>query len=232
MALDERSTALLQRQLENYFRDIPAGEILLRDDRIGRHWHEKIAAFQLASYPVNQAFYQLVMGHNPSTFKGDDLPVENITWQEAIQFCNRLSTLQNRVPCYVESESDYIFNAEANGFRLPTEAEWQYACQAGNTAVRYGSLDEIAWYKSNSQERTHPIGLKKANAWELHDMLGNVWEWCSDIYDEEVYGSYRIIRGGGWADEARGILATNRRRSHPKSFKIDDLGFRIALNKD
>jgi len=77
---------------------------------------------------------------------------------------------------------------------------------------------------------THDVGMKAPNAWGLYDMLGNVWEWCSDIYDETVYDSYLIFRGGGWFDEARGCLATNRRRSHPTSFKIDDLGFRIARN--
>jgi formylglycine-generating enzyme required for sulfatase activity len=88
----------------------------------------------------------------------------------------------------------------------------------------------IAGYKGNSAGGPKDVGTKKPNPWGLYDMLGNVWEWCSDIYDESVYGSYRIIRGGGWNDEERGCLATNRRRSHPFSFKIDDLGFRIAKN--
>jgi formylglycine-generating enzyme required for sulfatase activity len=118
----------------------------------------------------------------------------------------------------------------ANGYRLPTEAEWEYACKAGTTGIRYGDLDDIAWYKANSDRSPHDVGLKEPNAWGLYDMLGNVWEWCSDIYDESVYGSYRIFRGGGWSDEERGCMATNRSRSHPTSFKIDDLGFRIARN--
>jgi formylglycine-generating enzyme required for sulfatase activity len=114
------------------------------------------------------------------------------------------------------------------GFRLPTEAEWQYACQAGSNQIRYGALTEIAWFKENSKNETQEVGLQKPNDWGLYDMLGNVWEWCSDIYDEEVYGSYRIFRGGGWCDEERSVMATNRRRSHPSFFEIDDLGFRIA----
>ena len=115
-----------------------------------------------------------------------------------------------------------------SGFRLPTDAEWEYACRAGTRGPRYGLLDEIAWYRDNSEARPRPVGLKAPNAWELHDMLGNVWEWCDDLYDPEVYGTYRIFRGGGWADQDRGVLATNRRRSHP-SFAIDDLGFRVVL---
>ena len=134
-------------------------------------------------------------------------------------------------PCYHIDENKIVtYQAKANGYRLASEAEWQYACQAGSPELRYGPIDDIAWYKENSQGQSQPLGLKKPNAWGLYDMLGNVWEWCNDLYDEEVYGSYRIIRGGGWCDPERGILASNRRRSHPHSFKIDDLGFRIAQN--
>lgn len=122
------------------------------------------------------------------------------------------------------------FDAAADGYRLPSEAEWEYACKAGTNAGRYGEIDDTAWYKGNSDGSTQPVGSKEPNAWGLYDLLGNVWEWCSDIYDEQVYGSYRILRGGGWFDEARGCLATNRRRSHPTALKIDDLGFRIARN--
>src|SRR5690606_30011494 len=117
------------------------------------------------------------------------------------------------------------------GFRLPTEAEWEYACKAGTKNIRYGDLDKIAWYKHNSEKSTHNVGMKEPNTWGLYDMLGNVSEWCTDLYDEQVYGSYRIFRGGGWFDKERSCLATNRRRNHPSLFKIDDLGFRIARNK-
>lgn len=212
--------------------EIPSGRIELRDDRTKQKWTVDIEPFLLAKFPVTQEFYYNVINESPSTFKGNKLPVEMITWKEAVAFCNALSVMTKLTPCYsfnVDSE-EIAFDSSADGFRLPTDAEWEYACKAGTKATRYSELDLIAWHKANSEKTTHPVGLKEPNLWGLYDMLGNVWEWCSDIYDETAYGSYRIIRGGGWCDEARGCLATNRRRSHPTSFKIDDLGFRIARN--
>ena len=212
--------------------EIPAGTIVLRDDRIKQSWTVEIKPFYLAKYAVTQALYFEITGNNPSTFTGDKHPVETVTWRDAVTFCNALSERNDLNPCYhFDQEADeIIFNPLANGFRLPTEAEWEYACKAGTSGIRYGELDQIAWYKQNAGKTTQQVGLKTPNAWGLYDMLGNVWEWCSDIYDETVYGSYRIIRGGGWSDEERGCMATNRRRSHPKSFKIEDLGFRLARN--
>ena len=191
----------------------------------------KINSFLIAKYPITQEFYTQIINENPSEFKGMDLPVENVSWFDAVNFCNKLSDLSNLENCYnFENENDIIFDNSKNGFRLPTEAEWEFSCKAGNNNIRYGELEDIAWFKENSQKQTQKIGTKKPNNWGIYDMLGNVWEWCSDIYDETVYGTYRIFRGGGWNDEERSVMATNRRRSHPKSFKIDDLGFRIAKN--
>lgn len=218
--------------LNNILLEIPAGIVKMRDDRKKQEWTVNIKKFRLAKYPVTQALYWEVMKQSPSSFKGDQKPVETVSWTEAVTFCNTLSKLSGLEPCYtliLDSEK-IAFNPQMNGFRLPTEAEWQYACQAGTTGIRYGDLSEIAWYKANSTHNTQEVGKKTPNAWGLYDMLGNVWEWCSDIYDEDIYGSYRIFRGGGWADEERSIMATTRRRSHPISFKIDDLGFRIAQN--
>lgn len=209
---------------------IPSGEIAMRDDRTGEKWTVDIKAFSLAKFTVNQELYFEVMHNNPSVFKGLTLPVDSVSWKEAVLFCNTLSLRLSLKPCYVLDEEEVTY-IPANGFRLPTEAEWEYACKAGTTGIRYGDLDTIAWYKDNSNRSTHPVGSKVPNQWGLYDMLGNVWEWCSDLYDTEVYGSYRIFRGGGWCDEERSVMATTRRRSHPSSFKIDDLGFRIAQNK-
>jgi len=204
----------------------------MRDDRTQETWSVEISAFELAKYPVTQQLYEAVMQDNPSAFSGDTLPVESVSWMDAVRFCNRLSELQGKAPCYaLDTAIDEVqFTAQANGFRLPTEAEWQFACQAGTQGIRYGELTEIAWYKENAEDRTHPVGQKQPNSWGLYDMLGNVWEWCTDIYDQTVYGEYRVFRGGGWCDQERSVMATTRRRSHPKSFRIDDLGFRIARN--
>ncbi|WP_233509514.1 formylglycine-generating enzyme family protein [Pedobacter chinensis] len=212
--------------------EIPAGAIMMRDDRIKSSWTVQIFPFLLSKHLVTQELFYRITNTNPSTFKGTNLPVETVSWRDAVLFCNTLSTNLKLKPCYSFDlkTDDLIFDYSANGYRLPTEAEWEYACRAGSTGIRYGKIEDIAWYKTNSNNTTQPIGLKTPNAWGLYDMLGNVWEWCSDIYDESVYGSYRIIRGGGWCDEERSCMVTNRRRSHPKSFKIDDLGFRIARN--
>jgi formylglycine-generating enzyme required for sulfatase activity len=212
--------------------EIPGGEIILRDDRIKHTWEVKIQPFLLAKYPVTQDLYFEITQTSPSTFKGNKNPVETVSWRDAINCCNILSDKTGLKQAYSwnQDREDITYDPAANGYRLATEGEWEYACKAGTTAIRYGEIDEIAWYKANSGGKTNEVGLKKPNAWGLYDMLGNVWEWCSDIYDEKVYGSYRIFRGGGWNDEERGCLATNRRRSHPVSFKIDDLGFRIARN--
>lgn len=212
---------------------VPGGKIEMRDERTKLKWNVEIESFLLAKYPVTQDLYAEITKETPSTFKGNSLPVETVSWLNAVTFCNSLSALMGLKPCYsmTMDSGEIASDLEADGFRLPTEAEWEYACKAGTTGIRYSEIDLIAWYKGNSGRLTHPVGLKEPNLWGLYDMLGNVWEWCSDIYDETVYGSYRIFRGGGWYDEARGCMATNRRRSHPTLFKIDDLGFRIARNK-
>lgn len=213
--------------------EIPSGEIELRDDRTKQKWIVQVNPFLLGKFPVTQELYFDITKEEPSTIKGNKYPVETITWKDAVIFCNKLSIQTGLNPCYEFSDEneEITFDKTANGFRLPTEGEWEYACKAGKSGVRYGELNKIAWYKDNSSMTSHIVGQKEPNSWGLYDMLGNVWEWCSDIYDETVYGSYRIFRGGGWADEERSVMATTRRRSHPLKFKIDDLGFRIARNQ-
>ncbi|WP_109098505.1 SUMF1/EgtB/PvdO family nonheme iron enzyme [Aquimarina sp. AU58] len=212
--------------------EIPNGKISLRDDRKKQKWVETINSFYLSKYLVSQDLFHKVTNERPSIFKGDNRPVETVSWLDCVIFCNGLSEKVGLQPYYLinNTKKDFKINKKSNGYRLPTDAEWEYACKAGLTAPRYGEIDSISWYKANSNGETHEVGIKEPNSFGLYDMLGNVWEWCSDIYDETVYGSYRIIKGGGWNDEARGCLATNRRRSHPTAYKIDDLGFRIARN--
>jgi formylglycine-generating enzyme required for sulfatase activity len=210
---------------------IPDGTMLLRDDRTRRRWNVELQSYRIAAAPVTQALYATVTGSSPPSEAGAMCPVENVSWLDAVSFCNLLSSREGLPAAYVidDDAEGAALVAGAEGYRLPNEAEWEYACRAGSQGPRYGHLDDIAWFAENSGGRSQPVGLKQPNAWGLYDMLGNVWEWCSDQYDPQVYGTYRIFRGGGWADRERGCLATNRRRSHP-TFRIDDLGFRLCTN--
>ncbi|MFC0211624.1 formylglycine-generating enzyme family protein [Paenibacillus chartarius] len=209
--------------------NIPAGEIQLRDDRIQSTWTVTVDSFLLAPVPVTKALYNSVVPHSAEPDAESQAPVTEVSWNDAVGFCNALSRRSGLQECYSVSDDGEraVWNITANGYRLSTEAEWQFACKAGTSGYYYGELDDIAWYRGNSGGKAHEVGRKLPNAWGLYDMLGNVWEWCWDLYDVNVYGSYRIFRGGSWAEEARGCGSTCRRRSHP-TFRIDDLGFRLA----
>jgi formylglycine-generating enzyme required for sulfatase activity/N-acetylneuraminic acid mutarotase len=180
--------------------------------------------FRIGVTEVTQAQWEAVMGVNRSNFRGADLPVEKISWREAVEFCERLS------------------RKEARTYRLPTEAEWEYACQAGATGpfAGTGRLDDMAWYDGNSGGTTHPIGTKQPNAWGLYDTHGNVAEWCSDIYDADYpkteavdpvgpcEGLDRVIRGGSWAHFPLGCRSAAR-NSAPPSYQFRETGFRVVL---
>ncbi|WP_314220405.1 formylglycine-generating enzyme family protein [Streptomyces zaehneri] len=208
---------------------VPPGQVTLSDRRTRRSWPVELAPYELAAVPVTQALYARITGRRPSTAHGDRLPVESVSWWDAVRFCNSLSLREGFTPAYHFRADDEGIEwvASADGYRLPTEAEWEHACRAGTTGPRYAPLDEIAWYRGNSHERVHAVGGRRPNPWGLHDMLGNVWDWCWDVYDAEVYGTYRVLRGGGWFDAHWSCRASARRRSHP-AFQVDDVGFRIA----
>lgn len=189
----------------------------------------RLAPYRIGAVPVTQSWYAEVTGQWPSATRGERLPVESVSWWDAVRFCNALSRQEDLKPTYrIDADAEDVeWDSAADGYRLPTEAEWEHACRAGTTGPRYGELDEIAWYRVNSDGRMRDVGGKQPNAWGLYDMLGNVWDWCWDVYDAEVYGSYRVLRGGGWADEHWSCRASVRRRSHP-TLAIDDVGFRVA----
>lgn len=208
---------------------VPPGRVRLSDRRTRRSWSVELAPYLLGAFPVTRAVHAQITGARPGDADGDRLPVEGVSWWDAVRFCNALSQHEGFTPAYLlHADGECVeWDATADGYRLPTEAEWEYACRAGTTGPRYGPLDEIAWYRGNSDERMHDVGGKQPNAWGFHDMLGNVWDWCWDVYDAEVYGTYRVLRGGGWFDEHWSCRAAARRRSHP-SYQVDDVGFRVA----
>jgi formylglycine-generating enzyme required for sulfatase activity len=217
------------------------GDNECRDDEKPSHQVRINKGFWIGQTPVTQAAYLRMTGANPSLFRGEQRPVEQVSWDEANAYCSMV------------------------GLRLPTEAEWEYAARAGGTGSRYGDLDTIAWYGDNSGRaridstgllrddehnygsklmgngnQTHPVMEKQPNAWRLYDVLGNVAEWTSDWYDEHYYGQspaedprgpifgeYRVTRGGSWVASARSLRVSGRFRNKP-GFRSIDLGFRCA----
>jgi formylglycine-generating enzyme required for sulfatase activity len=209
---------------------VPAGRIVLRDEGTRTNWAVDVAAYSLAAQPVTREQYLAVLGE-PATSVGPRHPVTEVSWIDAVRFCNLASQAEGLNRCYSIGNNpdglDVACDWTADGYRLPSEAEWEFACRADTTGVRYGELDEIAWYRGNSGGEAHDVATRAPNPWGFSDMIGNVWEWCWDVYDPAVYGPYRVFRGGGWADQPRGCRASCRRKSHP-TFHIDDLGFRLA----
>ena len=190
-----------------------------------------IQSFLLLQTTVTNELYNYVTDIDYD-IKIKDFPVVNISWIDAIKFCNLLSEKLSLEKCYTLNfvSEKIVVDDSKNGFRLPRDAEWQYACRGNIKGYRYGDIESIAWFEENSAKRLHEVRTKKENNFGLFDMIGNVWELCFDLYDEERYGNYRIFRGGSFASEKRACGATSRRKSFP-DFRMDDLGFRIAINK-
>lgn len=250
MVLKGQTMNLRRDDIEKLMVSIPAGTEKIRAYRDGQKWLSlnskmsipgqkgnmeetqsmvEVDAFYLAKHPVTRHLYDVILSKKPYDEADDGMPMVNVSWDDAIAFCNLLSESCGLKACYIVNGDggEVMWDRSANGYRLPTDAEWQYACKAGSTGYRYGPIDDIAWHEDNSNATVHPVGLKAPNNWGLYDMLGNIWEWCWDLYDEQTYGSYRVFRGGSWAETTRVCGATCRRRSHP-DFAIDDLGFRMA----
>ena len=183
--------------------------------------------FYLGKYPVTQAQWEAVMGNNPSGFPGNpNHPVEHVSWDDVQEFLQKLNALDHD-----------------RGYRLPTEAQWEYACRAGTETPRYpGGVDAIAWYAENSDRNTHPVGEKDPNSWGLSDMHGNVWEWVQDRYDGSYYqsspivdpecsdtGTYRVLRGGSWQN-LEGHVRSACRYGRDPDYSDKSVGFRCAMS--
>ena len=244
---------------------IPAGSFLMgspsneldHDEDEDPQRTVNISAFLMSETEVTQKQFRDVLGWNDSHFRGDDLPVEEVTWYDCVSFCNELSEADGYATCYTITDIDYegdhinsadvACNSEANGYRLPTEAEWEYACRAGTT-TRFctgdsdSDLDRAGWFSSNSGRSTHAVGEKEANAWGLYDTHGNVFEWCWDWYSSGYYGTRpdpdtdptgpssgykRSRRGGCWYGDALFSRSADRYGYRPHS-SFYYLGFRVV----
>jgi formylglycine-generating enzyme required for sulfatase activity len=201
-------------------------------------------SFFIGIFEVTQDIYQQIMPNNPSNWKGSQLPVEQVSWYEAVKFCNLLSRRDGLEEVYWIDGTRVIANFQKRGYRLPTEAEWEYAARGGNESKGYlyaGSnlVDYVAWYKTNSDGKSHVVGSKESNELGLFDMSGNVWEWCSDWYGQystskktnpigPTTGLNKVLRGGGWIIDDERVRTTYRFYNDPSS-RYSHYGFRVVV---
>lgn len=209
---------------------IPGGKFMMGSpEGVGyndeRPRHEvTVPGFYIGKFQITQAQWQGMMGNNPSYFKGDNLrPVECVSWEDAQIFCGELMVMTGKA------------------YRLPREAEWEYACRAGTTGDHAGTLDEMVWYDKNSGGKTHPVGQKQPNTFGLYDMHGNVWEWCEEEYESYKYapvdgsteqsdvGYSRVIRGGSWSTNEDDCRSASRLYS-PHGHRASHIGFRVVVS--
>lgn len=225
---------------------LPEGQKKTLNDFAGTSGLQNIFGYSMSKYEVTQELYQAVMGTNPSEFKGPKLPVENVTWYDAVYFCNELTkvTMGEENCCYtitnIEKDdhgnitwANVTWKQDKKGYRLPTEAEWEMAARGGIKGgwdYEYSgsnSVDEIAWYGGNSNDKTHDVGTKQPNKAGFYDMSGNVWEWCWNTWTWSEDSSDRVFRGGSWGSYDYYCTVSYRFSSNPK-FRGNDLGFRVC----
>ncbi len=231
--------------------EIPAGVFRMGSTEYSEEQpvHEvHVPAFRCMRYPVTRRLYQDIMGSDPGWPEGkaDERPVNNVSWYDAVEFCNRLSEREGLPLCYQQdADGTWHYDFAADGYRLPTEAEWEYACRAG-TQTRYSfgddeqQLGDYAWFNDNSGGQPHPVGKKQPNPWGLYDMHGNVWEWVQDCWHDSYQGAptdgsawetdqcqYRVLRGGSFDGRARNLRSAVRVRYWPGNQLRND-GFRCV----
>ncbi|MCP4454505.1 MAG: formylglycine-generating enzyme family protein [Planctomycetes bacterium] len=231
---------------------IPAGQFTMGDeDEIDASPHRvTVSSFYMDTTLVTQTHFERIMGDNPSRWKAPKNPVEQVRWADAVRFCNKRSIEEDLVPCY--DLDTWACNFSASGYRLPTEAQWEYAARAGTqTAYISGkddaTLADYAWFDKNAGGQPQPVGQKSPNAWGLYDMCGNLWQWCHDVYGVDYYdqspeadptgpaaGDTRVVRGGSWKSSADSCRAGYRYNEDPGyadvCFGYDIYGFRCVRN--
>ena len=223
-------------QMGDHFKEGDSDELPLHD--------VTVSSFYIGKYEVTQGRYKAAMGSNPSNFSGDNNPVETVTWYNAVAYCNSLSVSEGLEQCYTINGTYVVCDFTKNGYRLPTEAEWKYAAHGGvkhTDNYKYSgttnNLGDYAWYAPNSGSTTHEVGTKLANQLGIHDMSGNVYEWCWDWHGSYVSdsqtnptgatsGSNRIFCGGSWYAHVYYMRVANR-GSYVPSYSDYDIGFRL-----